>query len=423
MSDSGAPRPAPTRPERDGKAAPARRPASGEQGKVSTREALRQRGPSKRRLSRHQRDERMRRAILLGGTTLLVTIALVLGGGYLYETVVRAGETAAIIFGERLSTGDLAEEVRPRLTSLDRRVAAMRGAGMTQQATSLQFQRDQLPESVLNDLVEDRVIRREAASRGIVVSQADIDEELRERVAQADQANQPQPTSTPAPTVAPDTTPTTVPTPVGTPTQRPTPTPVPTLTEDRYGPAQQEFLLQSGLTEQQLRRAIETELYEQKLRTAMGEAEVPAIQEQVRASHIVFKTEEEAQQGLEQLQSGATTFEELARTASQDNATKDQGGDLGWIPKLGRDPAFDEAAFALQPGQISGVVQTDNGWEIIRVEERDPARPVPQTQLDEMRQRRFGDWLAAAMGNPEINRELSAAESAWVLERAGGRRS
>lgn len=348
-----------------------------------------------------------------------MAIVGILGFGYWRENIARGQETVAVIFGERVTTGDLAERVRPTLAAYDRRLAALNANGLSQQAGQLQLQRGRLPEQALNNLIEDRVVRREAAARGISVTDADIDEQFRQLVAEADQANLPQPTPTAAPTSPPGTTPTPSATPAGTLTPVPTATPVPTLTEDRYGPALQEYLSNTGYTEGFVRREIESNLYQDKLRAAIGEAEVPAVQEQVHARHLVLATEDDANQALQQLQGGAS-FEELAASRSTDQATKDKGGDLGWLPRKGQDEAFDQAAFALQPGQTSPVVQTLNGWEIIQVLERDPARPVPPDLLDQLRRERFGNWLAAAEGDPGIERDLSPQESEWILKRAGG---
>ena len=360
----------------------------------------------------------MRRTILVVGAALLLSVVAILGFGYWRENFARAQDTVASIFGERITTGELLELTRPRAAAFDRRIAAFRAAGLNQQATQFQSQRNQLPETVLNELVEDRIIRREAGLLGLTVTPDEVDARLRRQVAEADLANQPRPT----PTVTPEITPTAAPTPAGTPTARPTPTPAPTLTEDRYGAALQSYLAQVGFAEDQIRRLLESELYEEKVRQAIGDQNIPAVQEQVRGRHIVLKTEEEAREVQQQLQGGAS-FEELAATRSQDQATKDKGGDLGWMPKMGRDPAFDSAVFALEPGQTSDVVRTMDGWEIIQVLEHDPARPVEPTLLDEMRRQSFGDWLATKMGDPEIQRDLSPEESAWILQRLGGRPS
>jgi parvulin-like peptidyl-prolyl isomerase len=397
------------------KADPKKTPAASRRASgpvLSTREAVRLRGPSLRQISRRDREQRMRRLIVILAGALAAVILLVLGFGYWRENVVRAQETAAVIFGESITADELLRRTRPQLADFDQRIAAFRANGLTQQAAQMQMQRATMPQSVLNALIEDKVIRREASSRGVSVTPEEVDARLRQVVANRDAANNPAPAPTPAPPA---------PTAVGTPTPRPTATPIPTLTSDRYGPALQDLLNQTGYQEESLREALESALYEEKLRAAIGE-EVPAVQEQVRARQIVLKTKEEADAALEQLRGGAA-FEELAASQSQDSATKDKGGDLGWLPKMGRDISFDETLFALEPGQLSEAVQTLSGWSIIQVLERDPARPVEAQQLETLRSQRYSNWLTVAIGSPEIERKLSPEMSEWVLKHVGGRRA
>jgi parvulin-like peptidyl-prolyl isomerase len=353
--------------------------------------------------------------MLFGGLGLLLLIASVLGFGYWRENVARAQEPVAVIFGEQITAGELVQEVRPRLAAFNQRLALFRANGLEQQAAQLQLQRNTLPESVLSELVERRVVRREAEQRGINVGRDDLDQRMRQQVAEFDAASQPQPSPTPAATSGPEATPTVAA--AGTPTRVPTATPAATLTEDRYGPALQELLNRAGMTEEAYRRLVETELYEEKLRESMA-AEVSAIQEQVRARHLVFKSEEEANEALQKLQSG-TAFDELLVQQQQAGPTASQSGDLGWRPRLGADPDLDNALFELEAGALSGVVRTLNGWEIIQALEREPARPVEESQLEQMRGRHYGDWLASAVGSPEIQRDLSAEETTWILQRAG----
>jgi peptidyl-prolyl cis-trans isomerase C len=85
----------------------------------------------------------------------------------------------------------------------------------------------------------------------------------------------------------------------------------------------------------------------------------------VRASHILVKTDKEAEDVLSQLKKGAG-FEDLAKKYSRDNAAA-KGGDLGWFAKGSLDPEFEKVAFSTKEGSYSGIVQTKFGYHIIKV--------------------------------------------------------
>ena len=95
--------------------------------------------------------------------------------------------------------------------------------------------------------------------------------------------------------------------------------------------------------------------------------------EEIKARHVLVKTEEEAKEILKQLKKGVN-FAKLAKKRSADHATKDKGGDLGFFSRRTMTPAFEKAAFALEVGKISGVVKSSYGYHIIKVEEKKPAK-------------------------------------------------
>ena len=96
--------------------------------------------------------------------------------------------------------------------------------------------------------------------------------------------------------------------------------------------------------------------------------------EQIRASHILFKTDgkndaevkTKAEGVLKQVKAGGD-FAELAKKYSEDEGSAKQGGDLDYFGKGKMVPEFDEAAFAMQPGQISDLVKSQFGYHIIKV--------------------------------------------------------
>ena len=92
---------------------------------------------------------------------------------------------------------------------------------------------------------------------------------------------------------------------------------------------------------------------------------------QVRARHILLKTQADALAIEAQLKKGAD-FAALAKANSLDPGSKDKGGELGWFGPGQMVPAFQKAAFALKPMQISPPVQTPFGWHVIQTEEVKP---------------------------------------------------
>lgn len=70
-------------------------------------------------------------------------------------------------------------------------------------------------------------------------------------------------------------------------------------------------------------------------------------------------------------------FAAVAKEVSDDQGTKENGGDLGFFQRGAMVKGFEEAAFALEPGKLSGVVETDFGLHLIRVEEKKAASVMP----------------------------------------------
>ena len=78
---------------------------------------------------------------------------------------------------------------------------------------------------------------------------------------------------------------------------------------------------------------------------------------------------------------------------STDPGSAERGGDLGWFPRGVMTAAFEQVAFELEPGAISEPVQSEFGWHIIKVLDRDEARPVEPQTLNQLRENRYQAWL------------------------------
>ena len=136
--------------------------------------------------------------------------------------------------------------------------------------------------------------------------------------------------------------------------------------------------------------------------------------EQVRASHILLKTEgkddaavkAKAEDLLKQAKAGSD-FAELAKKHSEDEGSAKNGGDLDYFQRGKMVAEFDQAAFAMQPGQVSDLVKTQYGYHIIKLVDR---KPATTRTLAEVRQQ-LNDQLAYERA------QAQAADLAQKLER------
>ena len=108
--------------------------------------------------------------------------------------------------------------------------------------------------------------------------------------------------------------------------------------------------------------------------------------EQIHASHILIRDKsdigrEKLDAVIEALDSGRD-FEELAREFSEDTSSE-QGGDLGWLPRGQTVAKFEKVAFSLELDEISDPFETQFGWHIVRLHERQDARTQSLEEVSE----------------------------------------
>jgi peptidyl-prolyl cis-trans isomerase C len=131
------------------------------------------------------------------------------------------------------------------------------------------------------------------------------------------------------------------------------------------------------------RRALRDAYFDKNVREGVPESAAKAIydekikgmepEEEVHARHILVATEAEAKEIAERLKKGED-FATVAKEKSKDPSA--EGGDLGFFSRGQMLKPFEDAAFALEVGQISEPVQTQFGWHIIKVEEK-RKKPLP----------------------------------------------
>jgi parvulin-like peptidyl-prolyl isomerase len=399
---------------------PPRRVRSAHESKSATVRAAAA-APSRRQHSKWQREQQQQRTLFIAIGVLAVLVAAIFAGGIYFENVVRANEVVAQIGPDTITASQLVDEMRPRMRSIEAQVKEFGGG--SQMTQYVENQKRSMPDQTLNDLIDLHLIAQEAARRGVSLGPSEVDDKVRQTVAEFEAATNPaptpEPTSVPEPASSAESTAVATPSAVASPSPVSSPTSLPTLEGAAYTSALQKLLERNSLTETDLRQNLEHGLLRDKVQTAIQD-EVPATEEQVHARHILVASEAQANDVLAQLR-GGSDFAQLAQQVSLDTGSKDKGGDLGWFGRGVMDKPFEAAAFELQPGQLSDVVHGAFGYHVIEVLERDANRAFPADQLQQQRQKAFNDWLASRRSSPEVKLQLSQSVRDWALSRIGVR--
>jgi parvulin-like peptidyl-prolyl isomerase len=403
---------------------------------------------TRKQIARSKKARREQRMVIIGLTVVSVAVAVVLGLGLYHEYVAKPASPVAVVDEVPIRTDTYQKMVRYRrflmlnyIANLQAQKAQLDSTDessqflvqyLQQRIDAAQEQMSTLDTQVLDDLIDDESIRREAAKNDLSVTEQEVNDAIRREVAggmgfvtapdaTATAAAAVEATATAAlftPTPLPTATPTLTATeaissvtPI--PTVPPAPLPTPhVMTEDefleRYKTMLDTLQQEAGLSEADYRRTVEATLLYSKLQDLFA-SRVPTAEEQVHARHILVETEEEAQNVLARLEAGED-FASLAKELSIDEATKEDGGDLGWFPRGVMATEFEEAAFALQPGETSDIVYTSFGYHIIQVEERDPNRELEPYLLEQRRASALSEWL-------EEQRQSEAVERHWSSDK------
>jgi parvulin-like peptidyl-prolyl isomerase len=423
----------------------------GQQGRQSGS----QRYLSQQRQSRRDREMRQRRILFITMGVVTAAVVLLLVGGALREFVLLPRESLASVNGTTITRGDYWKYRRYSLLQQIQQYQYF-AAQDPQYQTYVQQLQTQLTTvktaavdaTTLSTMVDDQLTVQRLNTLGLSITDADIAQYNTETFAPvalssptatppvnptaavwatqtaSAQAVTPTPPATPGtPGAATPGTPTATPaTPAATPgTPSPSPTVQGSATPNReealatstagYGTFIKNVQTSTGMTQEDyIRLVARPELAKQKA-TNLLQGQIKDVQPQIHAYHILVATKDGADQIYSQVTAGGTVdpqkFQDLARTQSTDTSTAPNGGDLGWFPKGIMVAEFENAAFALQPGQVSKPVQTKFGWHVILVTERDDNRPLTLTTLSALKDGAFAKWLDGQRASAQITTTAS----------------
>ncbi len=390
---------------------------------------------------RRAREQRQERILFLGLGAVALLVVLILAFGYYQENIGKLNSPIATVNGTPISVRDYQVRLRYEYASIQNQLGSLQSNmsqfGNDPSADFLKnyFQQQQvqlvnqliaLPRGALENLIDDEIVRQEAAKRTITASEDEIDQEIErgfgyERATPTPTAGpSPTATQTATPTLTPTITPTSTPsptptgtitptTPTITPTPGPTETPGPTstpLTYQGFLDQKKQFLdnvgKSAGMNEADLRKMFQVIILRRKLNQLLAE-QVPTTAEQVHARHILVANYDEAVKVEDQLKQGKD-FASLAKEFSTDTSNKDNSGDLGWFSRGQMDKAFEDAAFTLKVDEISQPVTTTYGVHIIQVLGHEQDRPLDASALQQKKSAALTDWLDQNRANFKVDR-------------------
>ena len=161
-------------------------------------------------------------------------------------------------------------------------------------------------------------------------------------------------------------------------------------------PALTDWMARNHYTDETFRRTLKLNMLAAQERDKII-AGVPTKADQVHARQILVQDSALAE-NLETKLKGGVDFATLA--LQYDPLT---GGELGWFPTgFLTQPEVEKAAFALQPGQYSAVIQSAIGYHIVFVIERDPQRTLNPDALRSVQEKAMRDWLEQRRAGSQI---------------------
>lgn len=384
--------------------------------------------------SRAEREAQIQRYVVLGTGLIIGLSALIIVIFFVYYQLIVPNQAVATVNGENITVAQFEKRVRFERfllnNQLNNALITYQSLGIdpnqliSQEPFSTWWSEIQLPDQlgnrVINQMVDDVLIRQQAQELGITVGQEAIQKQLNRyfnydpETAGAEPTATLEPTVTPTPFVSPtpSPSPTVTPTPTSEPTSESTPEataeitptlfptlePTPTLNAtqqaDQFQSDKSDFYAAvsdaTGLSEADIDSFFEMTA----IREAVREQVTSDITDQgifVDARHILVATQEEADDVLAALEAGES-FANLAGAVSTDTGSGSRGGELGWTSVSDFVEPFANAVKEAEIGETVGHVESEFGFHIIQVHAREE-RELQESQQDSAKDRAFETWI------------------------------
>ena len=317
---------------------------------------------------------------VLMAVAIIVVVAAAGAGAWVLRTKMQgASAVAAVVNGESILWSQVDTEVA--------RAAAQ--FGMDTKSAEFETQRAEISKAVVDQLIATRLILQEARKRNIAATEKEIDEQI-------DAIKKRFPTEAEFNTA---------------------------LTRNGFTLASLREMIRTNATQRRVAEVVAPgQVSDEELRKQFDANRAQYDQQaQIKAGHILFRIAQKDQEAVAQAKarivqarlSDGAKFEDLAKQYSDDRASAERGGDLGFVPKGTLVKEFEDAAWSLKPGQTSGLVKTQYGLHLIRVYEVKEAAKADFDKIKDQireqllagkREKAFGAWVEEQRKTAKIER-------------------
>jgi parvulin-like peptidyl-prolyl isomerase len=352
---------------------------------------------TKKQIAFSKKEARQNRIIWLSVGALVLVILMIVAFGVIQELVAKPGTPVATVDGARIRVADFQDfltyyrynlhqqelSLQSALNSLD---STQEGdqfliALYQQQLTQYQAALEAAPQTALDELIDDALVREKAQELGLTVTadevQKSITDELRNAVTAQSQTSI-------------------------TDTQQIT-TPVP---QDQLDQILQSALARIGLSDKAFRTIRQQGLLREKVQEVLA-SQVPTTGLVIHVQLIKTDTEEQALAAQKRIEQGED-FAIVAGEVSTDTMSAENGGDLGWVTTGQLAASYgqevEDQAFSLPVNQLA-LVESNGKFHVLRVAERNENGPLPSEVLSQRQNSALTDWLTERKASPEVKIE------------------
>lgn len=419
------------------------------------------------------KENKNSKRLMIGFIVFAVIVVGLIGYAFLYDKVLKYNKPVAVVGDHEINGKDFNQRVRLERNSyvLQYNQLAVQMILMSDSSDYVNYYKQQLSqilsllddenylgENVLNSMIDEEIVKIEAEKRGIVVTDAEVDDLMQQlfsyypngtatptvdswvfeptstlsgmqetlvAVAPTVETATETPTATPKATATTQATATSEITPTSTeailtPTSdetsltptateisgTATPIPTPTeYTEELYQQNYQDYITNlSGIEvgESVLREYLRNYLLEQKLYEVIT-SEISRMQDQVWARHILVDTQDEAIAVMNRL-AGGEDWNEVCKEVTLDQSGQDNCGDLGWFSKGQMIEVFENEAFSLDIGEVSNPVESSYGWHVIQLLGHETRSVESDYDFQRLQSNYYDLWFQEAEANLTITK-------------------